>query len=131
MQQAFDDYLDEGAKGYVERDEAEFGDAVRRVNRAGGVASVAHPVRLKGFAIRDVISEMRSLGLKAIEVYHSDHSPENVAEYRSLAEQYGLAMTGGSDFHGANKPDIQLGSGANNNLRVPLELLTKLRALPR
>jgi hypothetical protein len=54
-----------------------------------------------------------------------------VAEYHALAAQYGLAMTGGSDFHGANKPDIQLGAGVNNNICVPLELLTKLRALPR
>jgi predicted metal-dependent phosphoesterase TrpH len=131
MQQAFDDYLDEGAKGYVERDEADFGDAVRRVNLAGGVASVAHPVRLKGFAIQDVIGEMQSLGLKAVEVYHSDHSPANVAEYHALAEQYGLAMTGGSDFHGANKPDIQLGTGAHDNLCVPGEILRKLRELPR
>jgi 3',5'-nucleoside bisphosphate phosphatase len=131
IQQAFDDYLDEGAKGYVERDEADFGDAVQRVNRSGGVASVAHPVRLKGFAFRDVIAELRDLGLKAVEVYHSDHSPGNVAEYRALAEQHRLAMTGGSDFHGANKPDIQLGTGMNNNIRVPLELLTKLRSLPR
>ncbi len=131
IQQAFDDYLDEGAKGYVERDEADFGDAVKRVNRAGGVASVAHPVRLKGFAFKDVIAEMRDLGLKAVEVYHSDHSAANVVEYRGLAEKYGLAMTGGSDFHGANKPDIQLGTGQNNNIHVPLELLTKLRSLPR
>jgi hypothetical protein len=39
-------------------------------------------------------------------------------------------MTGGSDFHGANKPGIQLGTGANHNIHVPLELLTKLRSLP-
>jgi 3',5'-nucleoside bisphosphate phosphatase len=126
LRQAFDDYLDEGAKGYVERDEAEFGDAVKRVNRAGGIASVAHPVRLTGFAIKDVIGDMRDLGLKALEVYHSDHTPANIIEYRALAEQYGLAMTGGSDFHGANKPGIQLGS-----VGVPLELLKILRALPR
>jgi hypothetical protein len=131
MQQAFDDYLDEGAKGYVERDEAEFGDSVSRVNRAGGIASVAHPVRLKGFALKDTIGEMRDMGLGAIEVYHSDHKPANVAEYRALAEQFGLAMTGGSDFHGANKPGIQLGTGANKNLNIPMELLTKLRALCR
>ncbi len=131
VQQAFDDYLDEGAKGYVERDEADFGDAVHRVNRSGGVASVAHPIRLKGFAIQDAIAEMRDLGLKALEVYHSDHKPANVAEYRALAERFDLAMTGGSDFHGANKPDIQLGTGMNNNICVPLDLLTKLRALPR
>jgi len=115
----------------VERDEAEFGDAVRRVNASGGVASVAHPIRLTSFRIDDTIAEMRDLGLGAIEVYHSDHRPANVEHYRALAERYGLAMTGGSDFHGGNKPGIQLGTGANNNLSVPLDLLTKLRSLPR
>jgi 3',5'-nucleoside bisphosphate phosphatase len=131
MQQAFDDYLDEGAKGYVERDEAEFGDAVQRVNRACGIASVAHPIRLKGFTIHEVIEEMHELGLNALEVYHSDHKPTDVVEYRALAERYGLAMTGGSDFHGANKPGIQLGTGYHQNLCVPLDLLKTLRALPR
>jgi 3',5'-nucleoside bisphosphate phosphatase len=131
MQQAFDEYLDEGAKGYVERDEAEFGDAVRRVNQAGGIASVAHPVRLRSFRLDDTIAEMRQLGLGAIEVYHSDHKPADVEHYKALAERYGLAATGGSDFHGANKPGIRLGTGANDNLRVPLDVLTKLRALQR
>ncbi len=131
LQQAFDDYLDEGAKGYVERDEAEFGDAVKRVKLAGGISSLAHPIRLRGFSLCDTVGEMRDLGLGALEVYHSDHKPGNVAEYRGLAEQYGLAMTGGSDFHGANKPGIELGTGAHNNLCVPLELLTKLRELAR
>jgi 3',5'-nucleoside bisphosphate phosphatase len=131
MQTAFDEYLDEGAKGYVERDEADFGVAVRRVRLSGGVSSLAHPVRLTHFVLDDVIEEMHDLGLRGIEVYHSDHKPEHVSHYRALAERYGLAMTGGSDFHGANKPGIQLGTGANNNLCVPVELLRKLRSLPR
>jgi 3',5'-nucleoside bisphosphate phosphatase len=127
MQQAFDDYLDEGAIGYVEREEADFGDAVRRVNRAKGIASLAHPVRLTSFSVDRIIEEMCALGLGAIEVYHSDHKTADVEHYRSLAERYGLLMTGGSDFHGANKPGIELGTGANKNLCVPLDLLTKLR----
>jgi predicted metal-dependent phosphoesterase TrpH len=131
VQQAFDEYLDEGAKGFVEREEADFGDAVRRIGLAGGVSSLAHPVRLTHFVLDDVIDKMCDLGLRAIEVYHSDHKPGNVAHYRWLAEKHGLAMTGGSDFHGANKPGIQLGTGANNNLSVPGELLRKLRLLPR
>jgi predicted metal-dependent phosphoesterase TrpH len=131
MQQAFDDYLDEGAKGYVEREEADFGDSVRRVKEAGGISSLAHPIRLTYFAIDEAIEEMRELGLAAIEVYHSDHKPANVDHYRSLAELHGLAITGGSDFHGANKPGIQLGTGANHNLCVPVEIIRKLRSLPR
>jgi predicted metal-dependent phosphoesterase TrpH len=74
---------------------------------------------------------MCGMGLTAVEVYHSDHKPADVGHFRSLAEQYGLAMTGGSDFHGANKPDIHLGMGANNNLCIPLDVLKRLRSLPR
>jgi predicted metal-dependent phosphoesterase TrpH len=131
IQQAFEEYLDESAKGYVEREEADFGDAVRRVQSAGGVTSVAHPIRLKTPHLDETISEMRDLGLPALEVYHSDHSPERVRQYTTLAQRYGLAMTGGSDFHGANKPGIQLGTGAGQNLNVPAQLLIELRKLAR
>ena len=62
--------------------------------------------------------------MRAIEVYHSDHSPENVSYYQSLAERFQLGMTGGSDFHGANKPKIALGSVA-----IPDDTLEKLKAL--
>ena len=69
------------------------------------------------------------MGLQAIEVYHSDHSPENVAYYKSLAERFGLGITGGSDFHGGNKPLISLGTGCRNNLNVPDELAERLSTL--
>jgi 3',5'-nucleoside bisphosphate phosphatase len=129
MQQAFDEYLDESAKAYVEREEADFGDAVRRVRAAGGIASAAHPIRLAASSLEETIGEMKDLGLGALEVYHSDHKASLVAEYLSLAQRNSLAMTGGSDFHGANKPGIRLGTGARNNLSVPLALLSELREL--
>jgi hypothetical protein len=54
-----------------------------------------------------------------------------VAFYRSLAERFGLAITGGSDFHGGNKPKISLGTGCNNNLNVPDDLLGPLELLAK
>ncbi len=133
MQQAFDEYLDESAKGYVERNEADFADAVQRVRAAGGVSSAAHPIRLirKGTSLEEMIGEMQDCGLMALEAYHSDHSPSDVREYEAIAKRYGLALTGGSDFHGANKPNIQLGTGASGNLHVPVSVLTNLRELAR
>lgn len=130
LQQAFDEYLDESAKGYVERQEADFADSVERIHAAGGVSSVAHPIRLKTNNLDETIAEMHDCGLSALEAYHSDHSATDVARYEKVAAQNNLALTGGSDFHGANKPNIQLGTGANNNLRVPLSVLTQLRKLP-
>ncbi len=67
------------------------------------------------------------MGMRALEVYHSDHSPENVAFYLSLAQRFGLAPTGGSDFHGGNKPLISLGTGLRNNLAIPDEILADLK----
>jgi predicted metal-dependent phosphoesterase TrpH len=115
--EAFRQYLDESAPGYVEREEPPVEEAIRRVNEAGGISSLAHPVRL---GKRDLVEEERLIsslcdaGLLAIEVYHSDHSPSDVARYLDIAHKFGLLITGGSDFHGGNKPNIQLGTGAGN-----------------
>ena len=121
MQQAFDDYLDESAKGYVFRREPQFGEAVARVRAAGGIASLAHPVRVKG-DIPALMPELCASGLNAIEAYHSDHSPEDTELYLGLARRYGLHVTGGSDYHGAIKPNVTFGS-----LRVPDDLVDRLR----
>jgi hypothetical protein len=126
LRQAFDDYLDESAKGYVFRAEPPLAEAVARVRGAGGIASLAHPVRVKG-DIPALMPELCEIGLNAIEAYHSDHSPADTRLYLDLARRYGLRVTGGSDFHGAVKPSVFLGSGHNNNLRVPADLLDQLR----
>jgi predicted metal-dependent phosphoesterase TrpH len=130
VQEAFDNYLDEAAPGYVYRDEPEFFDAVGRVRKAGGVASLAHPVRLK-CDLEPVLAKLCSAGLNAIEAYHSDHTPSAVQHYLALADRYGLLATGGSDFHGATKPEIELGTGRHGNLKVPAEVVERLRAAAR
>jgi hypothetical protein len=66
-------------------------------------------------------------GLNAIEAYHSDHSPNETGLYLRLARQYGLKVTGGSDFHGDLKPEVRLGSGCQGNLNIPREVLEQLQ----
>jgi predicted metal-dependent phosphoesterase TrpH len=130
LQDAFDQYLDESARGYVQRHEIPTEEAIERIRHAGGISSVAHPVRVarNNWAIlAEYVKELTAAGLQAIEVFHSDHSLENVSYYQSLAERFDLAMTGGSDFHGANKPSIELGTGYRRNLCVPDEILATLR----
>jgi len=81
-------------------------------------------------AHRDIPALMPELcenGLNAIEAYHSDHTPEDTQLYLGLARKYGLRVTGGSDFHGAVKPSVFLGTGHDHNLRVPADLLDQLR----
>ena len=128
-QEAFDEYLDEAAKGYVDRDEAQLGDAIERVAAAGGIPTIAHPIRVTRDAttLRALLTEMKPRGLAGIEVFHSDHTPEDSAEYAILAREFGLLPTGGSDFHGDRKPGVRLGTGVNGNLNVPKAVLDRLR----
>jgi 3',5'-nucleoside bisphosphate phosphatase len=126
LQQAFDDYLAEEAKGYVYRREPQFAEGVSMIRNAGGIASIAHPVRFKGdFAA--VVGELAACGMNALEAYHSDHSPQDTERFLRLARDYGLAVTGGSDFHGSVKPDIQLGTGRSGNVKIPSDLVSRLR----
>ena len=132
LEDAFALYLDESAKGYVQRQEVPIEEALERIAQSGGVSSLAHPIRVaknNWAKLAEYIGDLAGYGLRAVEVYHSDHSPENVSYYKTLAEENGLGMTGGSDFHGGNKPNISLGTGMRNNLAVPDELLEKLKAL--
>jgi predicted metal-dependent phosphoesterase TrpH len=127
LRQAFDDYLDESATGYVYRREPTFAEAVERIRKACGVASLAHPIRVNG-DVPTLMPELCESGLNAIEAYHSDHGPKEVETYLRIAETYGLLVTGGSDFHGAVKPGVRLGTGCDGNLSVPREVVDRLRS---
>lgn len=130
VQDAFDEFLDESAKGYVQRHEVPIEEAIQRLRDAGGVASLAHPIRVARndwTKLAEYVGRMAEMGMRGIEVYHSDHSPENVAFYLSLARRFGLTPTGGSDFHGGNKPNISLGTGQRGNLNIPYEVLAGLK----
>ena len=126
FREAFDDYLDESATAYVYRREPEFAEGVQHIRNAGGIASLAHPVRVKG-DVAALMPELTAAGMNAIEAFHSDHSPAETERFLDLAKRYGLLVTGGSDFHGVVKPEVKLGTGAGGNLHIPEELLETLR----
>ncbi len=126
LREAFDEYLDESAKGYVYRREPQFTEGVERIRKAGGIASLAHPVRVRG-DIPSLLPELCGAGMNAIEAYHSDHRRKDTELYLDLAKRYGLLVTGGSDFHGSVKPDVKLGTGSAGNLRIPDDLIANLR----
>ena len=132
VEEAFRKYLDESAPAYVERQEPHAAMGIQQIIAAGGLPVLAHPIRL---GIRDssaeeaLIQELRDAGLGGIEAHHSDHQPADVARYAKIAKKYGLAVTGGSDFHGDAKPRVALGTGLNGNLNVPKSVLENLRKL--
>jgi 3',5'-nucleoside bisphosphate phosphatase len=126
LQEAFDEYLDESAKGYVYRREPQFAEGVEQIRKAGGIAALAHPVRVRG-NIPGLLPELCDMGMNALEAYHSDHGPRETALYIELAQRHGLLVTGGSDYHGAAKPGVSLGTGCAGNLKIPADLVDRLR----
>jgi len=129
---AFRRYLGESAPTYVHRESQTIEQAVQTVRHGGGIPVLAHPIRLSlsREAERPLLARLKDAGLIGLEIYHSEHSPELQAHYRQLAEELDLLPTGGSDFHGSPKPDIDLGTGLHGNVRVPREFLDRMRALP-
>jgi 3',5'-nucleoside bisphosphate phosphatase len=130
-QEAFDVYLADDAQAAVDRDEPTLEEGIRRIKAAGGMASLAHPVRLpqRGAALEALVERLIDAGLEGIEVFHSEHSPADCAEFAAIAKRFGLASTGGSDFHGDNKPGVHLGSGVGGNLSLPYAFLEQMREM--
>ena len=129
FEDAFHKYLGEDAPSYVERDSNTTEEVIDLARQGGGIPVVAHPIRI-GLARaveHDVLARFKQAGLVGLEVYHSDHPPALQQYYRVLADELDLLPTGGSDFHGAVKPDIELGTGRAHNLRVPADFLEGLR----
>jgi 3',5'-nucleoside bisphosphate phosphatase len=131
-EEAFDRYLGKGKAAYFDRFRLAAPQALEVLLRAGGVPSLAHPftLDLDRAALRRYVGELRDVGLQAIEVYYSEHSPDLTAQYLALAREFGLAVTGGSDFHGEMNPKIDVGVGFGA-LRVPDELADALLARAR
>ena len=96
--EAFDRFLFEGGPAYVPRRSASPHDVIALVRRAGGLTSLAHPALTQR---DDAIPGLAAAGLFALEAWHTDHDAEATARYVSMAAQLDLALSGGSDFHGA------------------------------
>ena len=103
-------------------------ECIEMIKNAGGMISLAHPyqIGIDDEELESLIRRMKDWGLDAIECYHSGHDQEKISKYLALAKRCDLHVTGGSDFHGTNKPDIELGRGMGN-LYVPVILLENLK----
>ncbi len=128
INEAFDQYLGTGRPAYVDKYRVECSRAIEIIQAAGGIPVLAHPVLMQMESrenLEKFVVTLTEMGLKGIEVYYPEHTPENTAFYQTIAKKNGLMMTGGSDFHGSLKPTIQMGSG-KGSLSVPYGLFEKL-----
>lgn len=129
VQEAFDKYLRKNGKAYVDKERFSQKDSIEMIHSAGGVAVLAHPKYVHGGDTRHVeklVKQLVELGLDGMEVYYGTHSAKEVKWFREMAKKYNLIATGGSDYHGASKPDINLGVGLGN-LKVPYEIVEQLK----
>ena len=127
--EAFDRYLGAGGAAYVPRELPEPAEAVAWLSAAGATVCLAHPrlVRCAPEALEDLVASLVPHGLNAIEAYHSEHSSADERACVGLARRHGLLLSGGSDYHGAAKPGVELGRG-RGGLRVTAAVLERLRA---
>ena len=126
--QAFQKYLNSNCPFYVPRPKLDPKEIIGVIKRAGGMAFLAHPM-LYHLGYQQVSSMLDSLieyGLEGVEVYHSSNHALESSYLKSMALSKKLLISGGSDFHGSNKPDIFIGKG-RGNLFVPYELLENIK----
>jgi len=132
VKEAFATLLSEKSPAYLPNMKMSPAECINLIHQAGGIAVLAHPyqTRLSGAALDEKVGELAKLGLRGIETFYSLHSEEQTKEYEGLAAKYNLVKTGGSDWHGSIKPNIEMGSGVGD-LFVPPSVLEDIeRALP-
>ena len=117
---AFDLFLVPGKPAFVPRSGPSPADVFARIHASGGVASLAHP----GLLARDeLIPGFTRAGLDALEAHHSRHTPDDTARYLATAARYGLAVTGGSDYHADPSHD----RGGPGSVSLPREAFQTLK----
>lgn len=125
----FKDFLVKGKPGYAKKKKIAFGDALTLIRDSGGISVIAHPISMNfgDFGnFRKLVKGFVAEGLQGIEVYASMHTPDEVRKFLEIAEEFGLLVTGGSDFHGDK--DEQIGYYLPEN-PIPVDILDGLREL--
>lgn len=126
--EAFQNYLAEDGSCFVPMERVPYGEVIEAIHAAGGVASLAHPGRIRSDRVSEMIENMADAGLDAIEVWYpygnrgDAYADIGVAEANTLAERHGLVRTGGSDCHGSESSKYRIGSvGVNDDTVRALE----------
>ena len=125
IEEAFDKWLNLDRGLYVPPKRPDAFEVIRFIKSIDAVAVLAHPLlNLDETQLREFLAQAEELD--GMEVYYSKFTEEETELAGKIAVEFGLVKSGGSDFHGANKPDIQIGVG-KGNLRVPMECFHQLR----
>lgn len=128
IKEAFERFLGDHCPCYVSREKITPVMAIDLIKKAGGLAILAHPIlyHMSDARLDALVQKLKEAGLTGIEAIYSTYSPAEERQIRKLAAKYDLLLSGGSDFHGENKPGLDLGTGYGK-LYVPEEVLLALK----
>ncbi len=128
LSEAFERYIGDDCKYFIPREKVTPVQAVKLILDVGGIPILAHPTlyHLGEEKLDKLTSELKNAGLAGIEAIYSTYDAQDEQQIRRLAEKYDLCISGGSDFHGACKPGLELGTGYGK-LYVPEEILVNLK----
>jgi len=123
----FENLLGFGKPAYVKKEKLKPYEAIEAIKEANGLAILAHPHKYLYLeeGPENIFEELKEYGLDGLEVYHSDHTDKETRELLEIAKKLDLIVSGGSDFHGTNKPDIEIGIG-RGNLNIGKEVIEEL-----
>lgn len=124
IDEAFDEYIGKGRPAYVEKYRLGSATAITMILQAGGIPVLAHPSILKMENLdtfEALIISLKKMGLRGLEVYYPEHTAKDTDDFTAIAKRHGLIMTGGTDYHGAINPEIEMGCG-NGSFHVPYEV---------
>lgn len=127
-EEAFDRYISSGRPGYVKRETLTPKNCIEVIRKSGGIPVLAHAT-LYGYGyleIHNLVGELKGYGLMAMETMYSTYTPRQSEELRKICEYYKLMKSGGSDFHGLNKPDIKIGTG-RGALKIPQSFADEMK----
>lgn len=128
LQVAFEKYIGDHCKYFIPREKVTPVQAVKLILEAGGIPILAHPI-LYHFSeekLEALTLELKEAGLVGIEAIYSTYNSREERQIRELAKKLDLCISGGSDFHGACKPGLDLATGYGK-LYIPEEILTNLK----
>lgn len=128
MTEAFDKYIGDHCDCYVPREKITPQDGIAMILEAGGIPILAHPIlyRMSDTRLEELVSLLKESGLMGIEAIYTTNTLAEERQTRKLAEKYDLLISGGSDFHGSNKPKTDLAVG-HGKLFVPEDILENIK----
>ena len=130
VKEGFDKYLSPGGRYYRKREYIPMDMAFDALRRCGAKAVFAHPLqyRFSREELLELTALLKEKGIVGMECIYSVYSGEDTRYLEAMAADFGLCVTGGSDFHGAGKPHISIGKGCGD-MKVDYELLEKLKEI--